>query len=88
MSILGFATKSIAPSSSARSVTSAPRCVSEETITTGIGRSRIRFSRNVRPSMRGISTSSVITSGLSALIFSRAAYGSPAVPTTSMSASR
>ena len=38
--------------------------------------------------MRGISISSVITSGLKRLIFSRAAYGSFAVPTTSMPAAR
>ena len=38
--------------------------------------------------MRGISTSSVITSGLSCLIFSRATYGSAAVPTISISRSR
>ena len=41
--IFGLATKSTAPSSSARSVTSAPRSVSVTTITTGIGRSRIRL---------------------------------------------
>src|SRR5688572_23587622 len=57
-------------------------------MTTGIGRSRIRFSRKVMPSMRGISTSSVMTSGLRLLIFSRAAYGSLAVPTTWMSGAR
>src|SRR5688572_15376944 len=88
MSIFGLATKSIAPSSSARKVTSAPCWVSEETITTGIGRRRIRFSRNVMPSMRGISTSSVMTSGLRLLMRSRAAYGSLAVPTTSISRER
>ena len=85
-SILGFETKSIAPSSSALSVISAPRSVSDDTITTGMGRSRIRFARNVRPSMRGISTSSVRTSGLVSLMRSRATMGSEAVPTTSMSA--
>ena len=60
---LGLATKSMAPSSSARSVTSAPRSVSIDTITTGVGRSRISLARKSMPSMRGISTSSVITSG-------------------------
>jgi hypothetical protein len=45
-------------------VISDPFPVREETITTGIGRSRINFSRKSMPSMRGISTSSVSTSGL------------------------
>ena len=35
--------------------------------------------------MRGISMSSVITSGRRRTIFSRATYGSTALPTTSMS---
>src|SRR3990167_5804789 len=52
-----------------------------------IGRRRIRLRRNVMPSMRGISMSSVSTSGASCLIFSRAMIGSDAVPTTSMSGS-
>ena len=43
-----------------------------DTMITGIGRSRMIFSRNSMPFMFGISTSSVITSGLSALIVSRA----------------
>ena len=73
---LGLATKSTAPSSSARKVTSAPRSVSVETISTGIGRSRISLPRKSMPSMRGISTSSVITSGLRLRIISRAAKGS------------
>jgi hypothetical protein len=59
-----------------RSVTSAPRSVSVDTITTGIGRSRIS-GRKSMPSMRGISTSSVITSGLRSRIISRATSGSP-----------
>ncbi len=84
----GLAKKSTAPISSARRVTSAPSTVSDDTITTGIGRSRIRFSRKVMPSMRGISTSRVSTSGLSCLIFSRAISGSAAVPTTSISGSQ
>ena len=66
MSILGLGMKSIAPSCSAASVASAPRSVSDDTITTGIGRSRIRLRRKVRPSIFGISMSSVSTSGLSA----------------------
>ena len=83
--IFGLVTKSTAPSSSARMVISEPRSVSEDTITTGIGRSRISFSRKSRPSIFGISTSSVSTSGLVCLISSRATSGSGATPTTSMS---
>ena len=72
MPIFGLATKSTAPSSSARRVTSAPRSVSVDTITTGIGRRRISLERKSMPSMRGISTSSVITSGSRVRIISRA----------------
>src|SRR5947209_4407149 len=43
--------------------------------------------RKVNPSMRGISMSSVSTSGESDRILSRATYGSGAVPTTSISCS-
>src|ERR1700733_508493 len=86
-STVGLATKSTAPKLSASSATVAPFCVREEHITTGMGRSRMRLRKNARPSMRGISTSSVSTSGLSNLIFSRATYGSGAVPMTSMSGS-
>ena len=71
--IFGLATKSTAPSSSARIVTSAPRSVSVLTPSPpASGRSRIRRARKSMPSMRGISTSSVITSGLAARIISRA----------------
>ncbi|MNT54395.1 hypothetical protein D3C72_1915570 [compost metagenome] len=87
-SALGLATKSTAPSSSASSVSLAPFLVSVETITTGVGRRRISLSRNCSPFMLGISISSVTTSGLSVLIFSRASIGSVAVPTTLMSPSR
>jgi hypothetical protein len=85
MPSLGLATKSIAPSSSARIVVSAPRSVSVDTITTGIGRRRIRRSRKSRPSIFGISTSSVSTSGFIARIISRATSGSGAEPIASMS---
>ncbi|SUY92046.1 Uncharacterised protein [Comamonas terrigena] len=84
----GLATKSTAPSSSARMVTSAPRSVSVEIISTGMGRRRIRRPRKSIPSMRGISTSSVITSGLSSRIISRAINGSLAVPMHSISLCR
>ena len=83
--IFGLVTKSTAPSSSARMVISEPRSVSDDTINTGIGRRRISFSRKSRPSIFGISTSSVSTSGLVCLISSRATSGSGAVPTTSIS---
>ena len=56
--------KSTAPSSSALRVASAPSVVSELTISTGRGIS-IMICRNVvSPSIRGISMSSVTTSGL------------------------
>ncbi len=61
--IRGLATQSKAPSSSARRLASAPRLVRVETITTGIGRSRMILSRNSMPFICGISTSSVSTSG-------------------------
>jgi hypothetical protein len=80
-----LATKSSAPSSSARIVVSAPRSVSVLTITTGIGRRRIRRERNSSPSMRGISTSSVMTSGFRLRMTSRACSGSAALPTQTMS---
>ncbi|MCY1373302.1 hypothetical protein D9M69_605680 [compost metagenome] len=83
-----MATKSTAPISSARRVVSAPCSVRVETITTGMGRRRIRRERNSRPSMRGISTSSVITSGLSSRIISRATSGSLAAPMQRMSGCR
>ena len=83
----GLATQSKAPISSALMVASAPLLVSVETMITGIGRSRMIFSRNSRPSIFGISTSSVMTSGLSALMASRASSGLLASPTTLMAGS-
>ena len=67
-------------------MTSLPRSVTDEIITTGVGRARISRSRNSRPFILGISTSSVITSGFRSRIMSRASYASAAAPTTSMSA--
>ena len=58
---------STAPASSACSSVSDPASVSDEHITTGIGRCAISLRRKVMPSMRGISTSSVMTSGISSL---------------------
>src|SRR5512135_3087408 len=88
ISILGLETKSTAPSASARKVISEPRSVNVETITTGIGRRRIKRSRKSNPSILGISTSSVSTSGFKDLIISRATSGSGAAPTHIMSFSR
>ncbi len=86
-SLVGLETKSTAPISSASSVISAPAWVSVEIITTGVGRKVMILRRKVTPSMCGISTSSVTTSGLSSLMRSRATCGSGAVPTTSISGS-
>ena len=88
LAIEGLATQSKAPSSSACKDASAPRPVSVETMTTGIGRRRMIFSRNSRPFMAGISTSSVTTSGFSALMAWRASAEEAACPTTSMPGSR
>ena len=63
--IFGLATMATAPAASACMVAPAPLTVSDEQITTGVGRSDMTFFRNVMPSMRGISTSSTITSGQS-----------------------
>ena len=87
ISVPGLATKSTAPSSSASMVSDAPLVVRVETITTGSGRSRMIFCKKASPFILGISISSVTTSGLSALILSRASSGSCAVPTTVISPS-
>jgi len=81
----GLETKSTAPSSSARMVTSAPRSVSVEIISTGMGRRRMMRPRKSMPSILGISMSRVITSGFFSRIISRATRGSLAVPMHSMS---
>ena len=52
-------------------------------MTTGMGRRRIRRSKNSRPSILGIWTSRVKTSGFRVLINSRAVAASGALPTTS-----
>ena len=56
-------------------------------MTTGIGRCDMILRRKVMPSMRGISTSSVMTSGSSSWIFFAAMKGSDAAPITSISGS-
>lgn len=52
-------------SDNAYRVVSAPSVVSDEQTTTGIGCSAINWPRKVMPSIRGISMSSVLTSGQS-----------------------
>ena len=52
---------------------------------TGVGCRDIRMRRNVKPSIRGISRSSVMTSGLSCVASRSASSPSAALPTTSMS---
>ena len=59
----GLWMKSTAPSASASKVTSAPRSVSDETMTTGFGRSAMMRDRQVSPSISGMLTSRVMTSG-------------------------
>ena len=69
---LGFGDKVYRAEFHGRRVVSQPVSVSELTMITGVGRPRMSFSRKVKPSIFGISTSKVSTSGLSALIFSLA----------------
>ncbi len=78
---------STAPYSSAFSALCAPSSARLEQITTGIGCCAMIFCRKVRPSMRGISMSSVITSGTCSRILSAATKGSEAVAITSIAGS-
>ena len=80
----GFVMISTAPFASAASATSEPAPVRVEQMTTGIGCWLMSLSRNVKPSIRGISMSSVMTSGGCALIRSTATYGSAATAMTSI----
>jgi hypothetical protein len=64
----GFRMTSTAPASSACISVSEPSSVSDEHMTTGTGHCSMILRRKVMPSMRGISTSSVMTSGSSSLI--------------------
>ena len=84
---LGLEITSTAPRSMASRANSPPSLVSELTIITGKGKCFINLPRNVRPSILGISISRVMTSGFKATIFSRATYGSGAVPMISISLS-
>ena len=83
---LDLSTKSIAPSSSARSVTSAPSWVSDDSSSTGSGCSAMSRSSVSSPPSRGILTSSVTTSGWSSRAIRSPSSPSAAIPTTSMSA--
>jgi len=65
----GLVMMSTAPSSRAFIPVSVPFSVKLEMMTTGIGCWVMIFFRKVRPSIRGISTSRVITSGTSSAIF-------------------
>ncbi len=81
---LGLVMIETAPAESASIVVLAPFSVKVEQITTGVGRSVMILRKKVMPSMRGISTSSTITSGQ--LIFKRsmASSGSATAQHTSM----
>ena len=83
----GLRMTSTAPASSACIIVADPSSVSEEHITTGTGCCAMSLRRNVMPSMRGISTSSVMTSGTSSWMRRAATNGSGAVPMTSISGS-
>ena len=83
----GLVTISTAPYSRALKVLCAPSSARLEQITTGMGCWLMIFFRKVSPSMRGISISSVITSGTCSAMRSAATKGSLAVPITSISGS-
>lgn len=84
----GLAMISTAPYSSALRVLCAPSSARLEQIITGSGCWLMIFCRKVKPSILGISMSSVITSGISSRMRSAATNGSAAVPITSISGSR
>ena len=80
----GLAITSTAPYSNANNAESVPFSVKVEITTTGIGCWDINFFKKVNPSIRGISISRVITSGLHSLILSTAINGSAATPIISI----
>ena len=82
---LDLSTKSMAPSSSPRRVTSAPSLVCDESSSTGVGHSAMIRRSASSPPMRGIFTSSVTTSGRRSSTFSTPSSPSTAVATTSTS---
>ncbi len=83
----GLAKKSTAPAASASNVSRAPFCVCAESITTGVGRSRMISRTASAPSRFGMLKSMVQTSGLSACTLSTASRPSLASPTISKRAS-
>ena len=85
--VFGLVTMAKAPAASTCIAVSEPRSVSVEQMTTGVGRLAMIFLRKVTPSMRGISTSSTMTSGQAFCMRSSAKIGSGAVAMTSMPAS-
>ena len=87
MASLGLVMKSTAPSASPSSVSRPPLVVRELTSTTGIRWSFTIYRSAVRPSIRGISRSRVMTSGFACGIFLSANRPSMAVFTTSRSGS-
>ncbi len=87
VSIFGLGTISTAPASNASNITFEPSSVSEEQMITGIGRCAMILRRNVMPSIRGISRSRIMTSGISSWRRRAATNGSDAVPITSISGS-
>ncbi len=80
----GFGTTSTAPLRKASMAFSEPLSATELMTITGFGRYCMMRRRKVRPSMRGISISRVMTSGSRSRILLRATKGSGAVPTTVM----
>ncbi|MEP0991214.1 MAG: hypothetical protein ABJG73_16670 [Tateyamaria sp.] len=80
---LGFAIHAAAPSDLARSAPILLPSIAPASITTGIGRKRIKCAKNSRPLIPGISMSSVRTSGFVWLITLRASSAVPAAPTIS-----
>ncbi len=82
---LGLGKQSIAPSSIALIEISAPFWVSVESMMTGMGLVAISSARKSMPFMPGISMSSVMMSGLSFGIISRASSALAALSRTMMS---
>jgi len=84
---VGFSTISNAPACNASIVVGAPWVVKVEQMMTGVGRVLMIWRKKVMPSMRGISTSSTITSGHSFSMARMANSGSEWAPISSMPAS-
>ena len=82
---VGLATKSTAPSCMASNVSSAPSSVSDDSMMTRDGRSTMMRSRQARPSILGIWTSSVTTSGRNSCSFASASTPSRATATSKSS---